>query len=223
MRRFRRYIRSFWEHDPGLSAILVLLILFVFVLPPTVAPLGERAPLVELAFSLLLFLGVLGLKVPAAVRGLLLVLAVAATLVRWLASSNEIAVSAASLASIALLATVVLAQTFRAGPVTSHRIQGAIAAYLLLGIGWAYAYELVEAAAPGAFTSARAVVDRGWQYFSFVTLTTIGYGDVTPVHPAARSLAMLEALTGQLYPAILLARLVSLQVLPASDEPSQGV
>ena len=47
-------------------------------------------------------------------------------------------------------------------------------------------------------------------YFSFVTLTTVGYGDVTPVDPVARSLAVAEALTGQLYPAILLARLVSL-------------
>ena len=50
-----------------------------------------------------------------------------------------------------------------------------------------------------------------WVYFSFVTLTTVGYGDITPVSTSARSLAMLEALTGQLYPAIIIARLVSLQ------------
>jgi hypothetical protein len=53
---------------------------------------------------------------------------------------------------------------------------------------------------------------RSWTYYSFVTLTTVGYGDITPVHPLARSLAVFEALTGQLYPAILLARLVSLEV-----------
>jgi voltage-gated potassium channel Kch len=73
-------------------------------------------------------------------------------------------------------------------------------------------YELVGLMAPGAFSFA----DLGgparpdFAYFSFVTLTTVGYGDVTPVHPVARSLALVEALTGQLYPAILLARLVSL-------------
>ena len=50
-------------------------------------------------------------------------------------------------------------------------------------------------------------------YYSFVTLTTVGYGDITPVHPMARSLAMAEALVGQLYPAILIARLVSLQIM----------
>lgn len=74
--------------------------------------------------------------------------------------------------------------------------------------------ELTALLHPGAF--AGAVPDHGtlqhWIYYSFVTLTTVGYGDVTPVHPAARSLAMLEALIGQLYPAILLARLVSLAV-----------
>ena len=95
---------------------------------------------------------------------------------------------------------------------TLHRVQGAVAAYLLLGLVWGYAYQLVAALAPGAFANAVATPgqDHNLIYFSFVTLTTVGYGDVTPVHPAARSLALMEALTGQLYPAILLARLVTL-------------
>ena len=59
-------------------------------------------------------------------------------------------------------------------------------------------------------------------YFSFVTLTTVGYGDVTPVHPLARSLAVAEALTGQLYPAILLARLVSLATDSTKADPDPG-
>ena len=60
-------------------------------------------------------------------------------------------------------------------------------------------------------TRARTARLTDWMYFSFVTLTTVGYGDITPVATSARSLAMLEALTGQLYPAIIIARLVSLQ------------
>jgi voltage-gated potassium channel Kch len=55
-------------------------------------------------------------------------------------------------------------------------------------------------------------------YFSFVTLTTVGYGDILPVAPVARALATLEALVGQLYPAILIARLVSLQIYAATTE-----
>jgi voltage-gated potassium channel Kch len=106
----------------------------------------------------------------------------------------------------------------RSGPVTRRRIEGAIAAYVLLGVTWAQAYEMVALAHAGAF--AGRVDDTGgftgWLYYSFVTLTTVGYGDIVPVHPIARSLAVLEALTGQLYPAILLARLVSLEVTSRS-------
>ena len=61
---------------------------------------------------------------------------------------------------------------------------------------------------PGCRTTDAGIAN--WIYFSFVTLTTVGYGDITPVARAARSIAMLEALTGQLYPAIIIARLVSL-------------
>jgi hypothetical protein len=87
-----------------------------------------------------------------------------------------------------------------------------VAAYLLLGLGWALAYELVALLDAGAFSGTGLAGSPRYPfvYFSFVTLTTLGYGDVTPVHPVARSLAIAEGLTGQLYPAILLARLVSL-------------
>jgi hypothetical protein len=205
-------LRGFWEHDPGLSILLGLLVIFVFVIPPLLPPGQERTPLVDAVFTLLLFAGVAGLRVGPGLRGLLLVVAVVAAVARWLPSAGEASEALSGLVSIGLMALVVLAQAFRAGPVTVHRVQGAVAAYLLLGLVWGYAYELVAALNTGAFASALATAprDRGLIYFSFVTLTTVGYGDVTPVHPAARSLAVMEALTGQLYPAILLARLVTL-------------
>ena len=117
-----------------------------------------------------------------------------------------------SVLSLLLFLVVVLGQTLRAGPITFHRILGAIAAYLLLGVLWAYAYALVAHLRPGAFSGPVRPEDgpRAFFYFSFLTLTTVGYGDVLPVHPVARSLAMLEAVTGPLYLAILVARLVSL-------------
>ena len=59
-------------------------------------------------------------------------------------------------------------------------------------------------------------------YFSFVTLTTVGYGDMLPVHPVARSLAMLEAVTGSLDLAILVARLVSLSVAPLGEDKGKA-
>jgi hypothetical protein len=208
-----RRLKRFWELDLGLSVILGLLILVVFVLPPFAGRAGERTPLIDIAFSLLLIAGVAGIQGSPTVRGLLLALAALATVIRWLPWATATPTTLSSLVCLGLMAILVLIQAFRAGPVTVHRIQGAVAAYLFLGLAWAYAYELVAALAPGAFAAAQpgALPGRGLMYFSFVTLTTVGYGDITPVHPAARTLALLEALTGQLYPAILLARLVSLQ------------
>jgi hypothetical protein len=217
--RVWRALRRFWERDPGLSFVLALVVLVVFVLPPLVGtPLRERAPVVDAAISLLLLAGVAGLQTRRGMRMVLLAVVVAALVVRWWPFASAAALVLAGLGSVGLLALVVLAQAFRGGSVNVHRIQGAVAAYLLLGLAWAYAYELVELVAPGAFAGAAMEHGRGFVYYSFVTLTTVGYGDVTPVHPAARSLAMMEALTGQLYPAILLARLVSLHAVPAGAE-----
>jgi Ion channel len=92
---------------------------------------------------------------------------------------------------------------FGPGKVTFDRIDGAIALYILLGVLWAQAYQLVSSIVPKAFYSASlhsSSLDRSiWIYFSFVTLTTAGYGDILPVAPQARSLTNLEALIGQLY------------------------
>ena len=111
-----------------------------------------------------------------------------------------------------LLAIVVLTTVLRAGTFTRRQIQGGIAAYLLLGLAWAAAYEWLSLHDPGAFTGAGNGGGHQWTYYSLVTLTTMGYGDILPVHPAARSLAVAEALTGQLYVAILISRLVALEL-----------
>src|SRR5262249_34101121 len=142
----------------------------------------------------------------------------------WVVPVAEAWVQAMGLLSLLLFLIVVLAQTLRRGPITFHRILGAVAAYLLLGVIWAYAYSLVALLRPGAFSGPVSPADgpRAWFYFSFVTLTTVGYGDVLPVHPVARSLATLEAVVGSLYLAILIARLVSLAVVPGGNRESAG-
>jgi hypothetical protein len=102
--------------------------------------------------------------------------------------------------------------------VTAHRVRGAIALYLLIAMLFAFLYSFIEKLAPGAFTTpggwsrAAGAYAETFYYFSIVTLTTVGFGDITPVHPFVRSLVMLEALIGQLYPAVLLARLVTLEI-----------
>jgi hypothetical protein len=97
------------------------------------------------------------------------------------------------------------------------RILGAISVYLLIGLAWAKVYETLDVVTPGAF---RFPADTAWAahglpryaYLSFITLATVGYGDITPATPIAGTLAWLEAVTGQLYLAITVARLVGLSL-----------
>jgi hypothetical protein len=115
-----------------------------------------------------------------------------------------------------------LNHVFREDYVTVDTIAGAICVYLLIGLTWAYLYSVTELLLPGAFIfepfTARAsgslVHDKSslFFYYSFVTLTTLGYGDITPITPLARSLSMLEAVIGPIYLTVLVARLVALQI-----------
>jgi hypothetical protein len=106
-------------------------------------------------------------------------------------------------------------------------IFGAVCGYLLLGIIWALVYSAVETASPGSFISSAPSqtpivagrLDRGiLSYYSFITLATVGYGDVTPSAPLPRTLAWIEAITGQFYLAILVAGLVGIKVTQAIKE-----
>ena len=98
-----------------------------------------------------------------------------------------------------------------------------ISAYLMLGLIWPMAYWLVDQLTPGAFafnaTTGTKESMEGFNafYFSFVTLSTVGYGDITPVSKVARMLAAMEAMTGLLYVAVLIARLVGLYSTPKAE------
>ena len=134
----------------------------------------------------------------------------------------QIADSLFSLMAAGLLGTLLLQRTLRRGEINIHRYQGAFATFLLLGVMFAQGFELVAMVEPGAFQvlGAPATYDTmlpRFLYYSFTTLTTLGYGDITPIHPYARSLAVLESLVGVIYPAVLIARLVSLDVIDEQE------
>ena len=91
--------------------------------------------------------------------------------------------------------------------------------YLLLGMIWALFYQMVALYSPEAFKLPQSLGTYGLDvmqaqlvYFSFVTLTTLGFGDIVAVHATVRMLVILEALMGQLFPAVLLARLVAMEL-----------
>jgi hypothetical protein len=108
--------------------------------------------------------------------------------------------------------------------VNTEVLCASISAYLLLGLLWTLGYWLIAALIPDAFAfNASTVADRSMKglnglYFSFITLSTVGYGDITPVSKVARMLAAAEATTGLLYVAVLIARLVALHATRKSNE-----
>ncbi len=110
----------------------------------------------------------------------------------------------------------VLRAVLRPGPVSADKISGAIAAYMLTAIGWAGLYGLTDSLVPGSFDimghsdAGSPLSIRDLMYFSFTTLTTTGYGDITPVSRHAQSLAILEQMFGTFYVAVLIARLAGL-------------
>jgi hypothetical protein len=120
----------------------------------------------------------------------------------------------------ATLGVVVARDVFAPGRVTFHRIVGAVSLYLLIGLTFAGLFAILGVLIPNAFSSLvladKPAVASNVIYFSFVTLTSVGYGDILPVHPIARALCNVETIIGQLYPATLLARLVSLQLVGAA-------
>lgn len=126
--------------------------------------------------------------------------------------------------AVFLLATVLtLWDVLAKGPVDAEKITGALCVYLLIALLFSYGYWLCDRLLPGAFAPTSAAgEDLGrWLYFSLVTLTTLGYGDVQPVHPAARTMASMEAVIGQLYLAVLVARLVGLHISQGTGDPDR--
>ncbi len=216
-------LRRFWSTDLSLTALLIFLCLHLFVvLPLGHLEFGGRV-LVSLLFSFILIAGVGAVaksRVTTALVGGVVLTSLAVHWTRLWSGGRSLGLWDAYVSALfcTILALVVLAQVFREGPITSHRIQGAVAVYLLLGLACAFGYDVINMQAPNAFAPQLAEPGQSeglslrFVYFSFVTLTTVGYGDITAVHPFARSLAVVEGLIGQLFPTILLARLVSMEL-----------
>lgn len=227
MEEFLTMERGAGFRDLGLSIVLVIQVATMFV----IAPLAATGVLSALAVDLARF-ALAAAAVVLLTRNRLVAIVIGATfavsllpslLLRSGGGATAILVVRAGITTLFDLAVAgaVAHVAFGPGRVTVHRILGAVILYLSIGLIFAGAYRVCDALLAHAFNGLPA--GRGalsqLLYFSLTTLTTTGYGDIAPVHPFVRSLANLEAVIGQLFPATLLARLVSLH---AAEPPRDG-
>lgn len=128
---------------------------------------------------------------------------------------------------LTLVAMILLFDLFKATKVSVDTLAGAVCVYLLIGLIWGYLYLLIEICVPGSFSFTQGDARlQLWAtqefypfyYFSLVTVTTVGYGDMAPLSTAARTLATMEGILGQVYLTILVARLVGMQLMHQQKE-----
>jgi hypothetical protein len=208
--------------EPGLSALLVIEASFLFVVTP-LASMGWLPQFVLSATFVLYVLATLvvtsrshvaaGIILASAILsavGVIVHVNYPSVLTEWLSAGGRLLV-------IATLSVVIAKAVFGPGRVTRHRIQGAIVLYMNFALFFFILYQLIDTLVAKSFSG---LPESGSEhssgaallYFSFGTLTTATFGDIQPIFPLARNLTNLEAMIGQLFPATLLARLVTLQI-----------
>src|SRR2546422_5125040 len=208
--------------------LLIALALF-FTCAPFVEEIKGGELIVSILFSLVLLAGVLAVAERKRVLVIALVLAVPAVGGRWINHFRADLVPPAvflvgGLILIIFVVGHLLRFVLRAPSVTTEVLCASISAYLMLGLMWTMAYWLVDQLTPGGAFSfntnsgTRSMNGFNGFYFSFITLSTVRYGDITPVSKISRVLAAMEALTRLLYVAVLIARLVALYSTPKSDD-----
>ncbi len=217
--RFRRF---------STVQLLIALALF-FIWAPFVEEIEGGELIVSGLFSLVLLAGIVAVADRKRVLVIAIVLAIPAIAGRWINHFRPDLIPpavflAGGLVLIAFVIATLLRFVLRAPSVNTEVLCASISAYLMLGLMWTMAYWLVDQLTPGgAFsfntnTGAHSMSGFTGFYFSFITLSTVGYGDITPVSRLARWLAAMEAMTGLLYVAVLIARLVSLYSAPKSND-----
>jgi Ion channel len=208
--------------NPSLTALLVLELCTIFLAAPLAAKGLPIARVVAdtLVLAVLVIVVMLSHRWGAVILILMGLAAIAASFLlrgEWSPVSTAVLRRGGDILAFSALTWVVAHAVYAPGRITFHRLQGAVVLYLCLATIFASAFGLIWELSPGAFVNLLARAGGPEEvatmlYFSLTTLTTTGYGDIVAVDPFARSLANLEAVLGQFYLAITVARLVTLEL-----------
>lgn len=228
---------------PGRYTILLVTILILLVSQPLLANHRFAQSILTTTFAMVLLAALYALRTSRGYFVIALILMVpgyGARLALLFVPSVWMEILAAVLSSLFLLVTVaaLVTRLFTVRRVTLDTIGAAVCAYLLMGVAWGFIFAAIELSHPRAFSTALLQPAHNgisplfesmhsFMYYSFVCLTTMGYGDIVPITDPARIFSVMEAVFGQLYIAILISRLVSLEVAQSmlqerEDERTEG-
>jgi hypothetical protein len=221
---WRTRIKDWHEQtrDPGLTALLIIEAALIFLIIP-LSGMGVLPSLVVPVMFVALVIAILVVTWHSHVATIAVLIAVVLSPVGTLlwrehpSALTEWVSAGGRLLAIAAVSLTIARVVFGSGRVTFHRVQGAVLLYLNFGLFFFTIYRLLDVLLPNAFGGLPPAGQEygsgaALLYFSFSTLTTVGYGDIVPLHPLARNIANLESVIGQLYPVTLLGRLVSLEI-----------
>jgi voltage-gated potassium channel len=216
------------ELPPGRFIKLLSLLLAMVVVSPLAEKFLQVAWFADILFTAVLCWSVYSLGFERRLLVPAVVLAVPGIALMWLGVRWEGVSFLRCLFVAAFLVYVVVAilrYIIRQGVVNPDIIAGSIVVYLLMALAWSFVYQMIVLVEPGSFSlnnHPAALTTTEFLYFSLVTITTVGYGDIAPVSPIARAFANLEAVVGQLFLVILVSWLVGMYVSRRSSEPRQG-
>ncbi len=201
---------------------LLVVLLSLFLLYPFFQDTETSVPIVPLVFliSIILILRALRLhktrfKIYIAIAAIAYLADICFALERIVYLKELFSLITAFIYAIFLVMAIIAItrKLFSVRKVSTDTIIGGICVYILLGFLWALFYYLIYCFDKGAFSLQAQSASPNFFYFSFITLTTTGYGDIFPLDKVAMALSSLEAIAGQMYLAVLIARLVGLHVI----------
>jgi hypothetical protein len=223
-------LKHLWLEDVGMSALLVFVMVTNFVVQPIFADSSIIRIINGVLFLSITISGIWLLVEKRSYQIIATLVPIASVLIdiydKEPGFTNFLYLKTTLIVAIFMITILlILKRVFGPGEVNHHKIIGAILVFVLAGNMFATLYEIFASVMPSAFllpSSIQGVSNNhvNFLYFSYTTLTTTGFGDITPVHPLAKSLVSLEQLFGLLYPILLIGRLVSLNITGKTEKPS---
>jgi Ion channel len=212
-------LKHLWTKESGLSGMLVLLFIMHFILLPIFGSHIFFMVILNVFWMLFLMAGIFALAKSQKQAMLISIIPILFIIFSWINVFNkstliETTELILTVCTFALLIMLVLIKVFEPGPVTVYRIIGSIVVYMLLANLWGIIYMFLYINIEGSFQITLPPFESNslqanFLYFSYITLTTTGFGEIVPLHPLARSLVQVEAMIGVMYPVVLIGRLVS--------------